>query len=652
MTEPIWTPSPERSAASQMEQFRLAVASRAPQVIDTVALHAWSLEHPDDFWRRVWDLGMVGDPGDVVSDPPCRPGIDPRDVGFFPDSSFCLAEHLLAERPGAGPYALVAWREGTEPRRVTWSQLRAEVAAVRAALAADGVKPGDRVAAWMPNVTETVVVMLAANALGATFTSTSSDFGVAGVLDRFGQTEPVVLVAADGYRYGGTDFSGMDRLAEVVAGLPSLRRAIVVGLLEERPDTTAVPLAVHWVDYLAPFQGTPLEFTRQPGDHPAYVLYSSGTTGKPKCIVHRALGVALMHLKEQRLHLDIAPGDRVFYFTTCGWMMWNWLVSVLGVGATAVLYDGNPVAPDPTVLWDLAETERVTLMGVSAKYLDAARKAGVKPAATHDLGSLRTVCSTGSPLGAQGYHYVYDAIAADVHLASISGGTDLCGCFVGGDPTRAVYAGEIQGPMLGMAVQVLDDAGQPMEQGTGELTCAMAFPSVPLGFWGDDGTAFAAAYFEQFDGRWTHGDFAEVTSTGGVIIHGRSDATLNAGGVRIGTAELYSRVELRPEIVEAVAVGQQFDGDARIVLFLKLAPGLDLTDLLIAELKRDLRTNLSPRHVPAKIVAVHDIPRTRSGKISELAVADVVNGRAVRNEGALANADCLEAFRNRPELAH
>lgn len=647
----MWTPSPERVAATHMEQFRVAVATQAPHVIDSVALHTWSLQHPDEFWSRVWDLGMVGAPGDVVSAPPCGPGLDPRDVRFFPDSWFCLAEHLLAERPGAGPDALVAWREGAEAHRLSWPELRRQVAAMRAALAADGVQPGDRVAAWMPNVIQTVVVMLAANAVGATFTSTSSDFGVAGVLDRFGQTEPVVLVAADGYRYGGTDFSVMDRLAEVASGLPSLRRVLVVGVLEHRPDITAVPLAVHWDDYAAPFQGSPPEFTRQPGDHAAYVLYSSGTTGKPKCIVHRALGVALMHLKEQRLHLDIRPGDRVFYFTTCGWMMWNWLVSVLGVGATAVLYDGNPLSPDPTVLWDLADVEKVTLMGVSAKYLDAARKAGLEPAATHDLACLRTLCSTGSPLGAQGFHYVYDSIASDVHLASISGGTDLCGCFVGGDPTRPVYAGEIQGPMLGMAVEVLDDAGLPLAHGTGELTCAMAFPSVPLGFWGDDGTAFAAAYFEQFDGRWTHGDFAEITAAGGMIIHGRSDATLNAGGVRIGTAELYSRVELHADIVEAVAVGQHFDGDARMVLFVTLAPGVELTDTLITALKRDLRTNLSPRHVPAKVVAVPDVPRTRSGKISELAVADVVNGRAVRNVGALANPHSLEFFRNRAELA-
>lgn len=651
MTEPIWTPTPERVSATQMEQFRRSVAAQYPEVVDTVALHEWSLRQPDEFWRRVWDLGMVGDPGDVVSEPPCRLGLDPRQVRFFPQSSFCLAEHLLAERPGANDDAVVAWREGASPGRVTWPELRRQVAAIRAALAADGVQPGDRVAAWMPNVIETIVTMLAANALGATFTSTSSDFGVAGVLDRFGQTEPVVLIAADGYRYGGCDFTVLDRLAEVAAGLPSLRRVIVVGVLDPRPDLAALPHGVTWADYCAPHTEAPLEFLRLPGDHPAYVLYSSGTTGKPKCIVHRALGVALMHLKEQRLHLDIHPGDRVFYFTTCGWMMWNWLVSALGVGATIVLYDGNPLAPEPPVMWDLADEEQVTLMGVSAKYLDAARKADLQPGRTHDLTALRTVCSTGSPLGADGFHYVYEAISPDVHLASISGGTDLCGCFVGGDPTRPVYAGEIQGAMLGMAVEVLDDAGKPMPQGTGELTCAMAFPSVPLGFWGDDGSAFAAAYFEQFDGRWTHGDFAEITASGGMVIHGRSDATLNAGGVRIGTAELYSQVERRPDIAEAVAVGQNFDGDSRMVLFVKMADGHDLSDDVITTLRHDLRTNLSPRHVPAKIVAVSDVPRTRSGKISELAVADVVNGRAVRNVGALANADSLGQFANRPELA-
>lgn len=651
MTEPIWTPTPERVAATQIERFRRSIATQHPEVVDTVALHEWSLRHPDEFWRRVWELGMVGDPGAVVCEPACRPGTDLRQVRFFPQSSFCLAEHLLAERPGANDDAIVAWREGASPRHLSWPELRQQVAAMRAALAADGVQPGDRVAAWMPNVIETVVTMLAANALGATFTSTSSDFGVAGVLDRFGQTEPVVLVAADGYRYGGRDFTVMDRLAEVAAGLPSLRRVVVVGVIDPQRDLADVPFAVAWDNYCAPYAAAPLEFLRLSGDHPAYVLYSSGTTGKPKCIVHRALGVALMHLKEQRLHLDIGSGDRVFYFTTCGWMMWNWLVSVLGVGATVVLYDGNPLAPEPTVLWDLAQVEEVTLMGVSAKYLDAARKAGLEPRRTHHVSSLRTLCSTGSPLGADGFHYVYDAVHPDVHLASISGGTDLCGCFVGGDPTRPVYAGEIQGPMLGMAVEVLDDAGQPLPQGTGELTCAMAFPSVPLGFWGDDGSAFAAAYFEQFDGRWTHGDFAEITSSGGMVIHGRSDATLNAGGVRIGTAELYSQVERRPDIAEAVAVGQNVDGDSRMVLFVKMADGHHLTDDVVSALRHDLRTNLSPRHVPARIVPVSDIPRTRSGKISELAVADVVNGRAVRNVGALANADSLEQYRNRPELA-
>jgi len=650
MNEPIWTPDRERIEGSQIECFRRSVAVAYPGVTDTVALHAWSLDEPEEFWRRVWDLGVIGEPGDVVTAPPCAVGVDPRSVRFFPGSSFNLAEHLLAERADAGSDAIVAWREGDSPRRMSWSELRSQVAAVRAALAADGVTPGDRVAAWMPNVIETVVVMLAATALGAVFTSTSSDFGAAGVLDRFGQTEPVVLLAADGYRYGGRDFDVMDRLVEVAEGLPSLRRIIVVGVLDDRRDLAALPQAVTWIDYVAPFAGSPLQFTRLPGDHPAYVLYSSGTTGKPKCIVHRALGVALMHLKEQCLHLDIRAADRVFYFTTCGWMMWNWLVSALATGATIVLYDGNPLAPDPEILWNLAAEERVTLMGVSAKYLDAARKVDLRPRRTHDLAAMRTLCSTGSPLGVEGYRFVYERVHPDVHLASISGGTDLCGCFVGGDPTRPVYPGEIQGPMLGMAVEVLDEVGRPMRRGTGELTCAMAFPSVPLGFWGDDGTAFAAAYFDRFDRRWTHGDFAEFTPSGGMVIHGRSDATLNAGGVRIGTAELYSRVELHPEIAEAVAVGQSFDGDSRMVLFVRMAEGYELNDDVRQAVRADLRGSLSPRHVPAKIVAVTDIPRTRSGKISELAVADVVNGRSVRNVGALANADCLEQYRNRREL--
>jgi acetoacetyl-CoA synthetase len=635
-----------------MHSFLREVQAEHPEVVDTVSLHDWSVREPGEFWSRLWhDAGVIGEPGPVAFDPGDG---TVRGAQFFPESSVSYAENVLADRPGANPEAIVAITEAGDHRTYTWSQLRAEVAALAAALAADGVQPGDRVAAYMPHVAETIITFLAANAIGATFTSTSSDFGTAGVVDRFGQTRPTVLVAADGYRYGGKEFSCLPRIAEAVAQLPSVRRTVVVGVLSHAPSLTGMPNAVHWADYLEPNRGVPLEFLRLPGDHPVYILYSSGTTGKPKCITHRALGVLLMHLKEQQLHCDVRAGDRVMYFTTCGWMMWNWLVSVLGSGATIVLFDGNPFHPSPAALFDVARDERLTLMGISAKWVDSVLKAGLRPVDTHDLSALRTVCSTGSPLSTEGFRWVYDGLKPDLHLASISGGTDLCGCFVGGDPTRPVYAGEIQGPGLGMAVGVYDIDGRPVTEPhvKGELVCTAPFPTVPVGFWGDDdGSKFHAAYFDRFAGVWAHGDFASWTEHGGMVIHGRSDATLNAGGVRIGTAEIYAQVEQLPEIVEAVAVGQEFDDDTRIVLFVKLAEGVTLTDELQAAIRQRLRVNASPRHVPARIAHVTDVPRTRSNKISELAVADVVNGREVRNTEALANPESLDQYRDRPELA-
>lgn len=648
---PLWTPSSERIASTHMHRFAQAVGRDHPEVTDSVTLQQWSVREPGEFWRRLWDdCGVIGERGDTDFD-----SVDGsvRFGRFFPNASVNVAENLLALRDGANEEALVAITEAGDHRSYTWAQLRAEVAALAAALAADGVQPGDRVAAYMPHVAETVIAFLAANAIGATFTSTSSDFGTAGVVDRFGQTRPTVLVAADGYRYGGKEFSCLDRIAEAVSQLPSVTRTVVVGVLSHAPKISGIPNAVAWNDYLEPNRGVPLEFVRMPGDHPLYILYSSGTTGKPKCITHRSLGVLLMHLKEHQLHSDIHAGDRVMYFTTCGWMMWNWLVSVLGSGATVVLFDGNPFHPSPNILFDIAQQERLSLMGVSAKYIDSLIKAESRPRDTHDLSALRTVCSTGSPLSDDGFRWVYESMKPDVHLASISGGTDLCGCFVGGDPTRPVYAGEIQGAGLGMAVGVFDIDGTPItEPGVkGELVCTEPFPSVPVGFWGDDdGSKFHGAYFDRFPGIWAHGDFASWTEHGGMVIHGRSDATLNAGGVRIGTAEIYAQVEQLPGIVEAIAVGQEFDNDTRIVLFVKLAEGVTLTDELQGVIRKQLRDNASPRHVPARIAQVTDVPRTRSNKISELAVADVVNGRPVRNTEALANPEALEQYRDRAEL--
>jgi acetoacetyl-CoA synthetase len=647
--EPLWTPTDP--ASTNIDAFRRRVSATIGRDLpDTTALWAWSVEEPGAFWRQVWDqAGVVGDPGGRLAEPAAQLW----GWRFLPDASLNVAENLLAPRPGAGPVAIEAWREDGAARSMTWDELRSEVAAVAAALEGLGVGPGDRVAAWMPHVPETVAAMLAAASLGAVFTSTSADFGVAGVVDRFGQTEPVVLVAADGYRYAGKRVDCLGRLAEIRAALPSVRATLVVGYLDHDPDLSGVAGARRWRDVVDRHRGAEVSFRRLGFDHPLYVLYSSGTTGTPKCIVHRAGGVLLKHLSEQQHHSDIRAGDRVLYFTTCGWMMWNWLVSALATGATIVLYDGNPMHPGDTALFDAADRYDLTLLGVSAKYIDGARKAGLRPRDTHRLASLRTVLSTGSPLSPEGFAWVYDAVKGDVHLASISGGTDLCGCLVAGDPTRPVYAGEIQAKGLGMAIEVYDDDGRPLGPGQkGELVCTSAFPSMPLGFWGDDdGSRYRATYFERFPGVWAHGDWAAWTERGGMVIFGRSDATLNASGVRIGTAEIYRVVEQLPEVAEAIAIGQEWDGDTRIVLFVRPAPGAALDDELRDRIRTELRTQCSPRHVPAVIAEVSDIPRTRSGKIVELAVTDAVHGRPVKNLEALDNPEALDQFRHHPALA-
>jgi acetoacetyl-CoA synthetase len=649
VTAPLWTPSPAVAATTRLDSFRHTVAARYDaDVRDSVALHRWSIDHLGAFWQAVWDdCGVRGDQGPVCFDPGDGSITGGR---FFPGGRLNFAENLLAGPADAGTTAIYFHREDGVRRQLSWEQLRANVAATAAALRSSGVGPGDRVAAWMPNLPETVVVMLATTALGAIFSSTSADFGPAGVIDRFGQIGPTVLLAADGYTYGGQRFDCLGRLGEIVAALPSVRHTVVVANLADEPDLRAVPGARSFADYTDAPPSDEL-FERFPFDQPAFILYSSGTTGPPKCIVHRAGGVLLMHLKEHQLQCDVRAGDCVLYFTTCGWMMWNWLTSALASKAAIVLYDGNPAYPGPEVLYDLADRYGVTLFGTSAKFLDGGRKAGVRPADHHRLARVRTITSTGSPLSADGFTYVYTDVKRDVHLASISGGTDLCGCFVAGDPTRPVWAGEIQGPALGMAADVFDDRGAPLPSGRGELVCTRPFPSQPLGFWGDtDGSRYRAAYYERFPGAWAHGDFATWTEHGGLIILGRSDATLNAAGVRIGTAEIYRVVERFDEIQEAVAVGQEWDGDTRVVLFVRTTAGHDLDDDLRDRIRHQLRADCSPRHVPAVIVAVDDIPRTRSGKLTELAVADIVNGREVRNREALANPDALEQFRDRAEL--
>ncbi|MGF1627654.1 MAG: acetoacetate--CoA ligase, partial [Alphaproteobacteria bacterium] len=534
---------------------------------------------------------------------------------------------------------------------LSWDALNAEVAALAAALRADGVGPGDRVAGYLPNLPETVVAMLATASIGAIWSSCSPDFGAAGVIDRFGQIEPKVLIAADGYFYGGKRFDCLAKVRAVVPALAGLKRVVIVGYAGSDTAGEGTPHAVGWRDYVGAHQGASHRFEPMPFNAPQFILYSSGTTGVPKCIVHGVGGTLLQHLKEHRLHSDIRPGDRVFYFTTCGWMMWNWLVSALASEATLLLYDGSPFHPDGNVLFDFAAEERATFFGTSAKFIDALAKAELRPVETHDLSAIRTIASTGSPLSPDGFAYVYEAIKPDVHLASISGGTDIVSCFLLGDPTQPVRAGELQVPGLGMAVDVWDEEGRPVVGEKGELVCTRPFPCMPVQFWNDpDGSRYRAAYFEQFPGIWTHGDYIERTRAGGYVIHGRSDATLNPGGVRIGTAEIYRQVETLDRIVESLVIGQDWRDDVRVVLFVRLREGDVLDQALTDEIRRLIRTNCTPRHVPAKIVAVADIPRTRSGKIVELAVRNVVHGRAVRNREALANPDALDQFRELPML--
>lgn len=650
MTTPLWRPDAAAVARCAVRKVMRDVEDVTGEPMVTLAdFHDFSIAHPGDFWDLVWgECDIVGERGDGPAVVPPPPGADLRATRFFPAAQLNYAENLLAggDLPGAQDTALVFRREDGQRRVWSWQELRTAVAATRAALQQAGVTQGDRVAAWMPNTPETVIVMLATNSLGAVFTSTSPDFGPAGVLDRFGQVAPVVLVAADGYVYANKQHDRLPALSEIVAGLPSLKQVWLVRELDQQSAITArVP--VRTFDEVLASEPAP-GFEPMPFDAPGFVLYSSGTTGVPKCLVHRGAGFLLKHASEQRWHLDVRPGDRAFWFTTCGWMMWNWLVSMLAAGATVVLYDGSPFHPEPDHLWRIAEEEQVTLFGVSAKYLDACAKQGLQPGAQRRLEALRTVGSTGSPLSPEGFAYVYEHVKPDVHLASISGGTDICGCFVIGDPTAPVWPGELQTPALGADVDVVDDRGLSLrgEAGvTGELVCRNALPSMPLRFANDpDGKRYSAAYLERFPGIWAHGDFAMWTEHEGIVILGRSDATLNAGGVRIGTAEIYRQVEAFDEVLECIAIGQAWDDDTRVVLFLRMVPGHDLDDLLRARIGKRLREQCSPRHVPARMVAVADLPRTRSGKLAELAVADVVHGRPVRNTEALANPESLELF--------
>lgn len=645
---PLWTPSPARVAATQIVAFIAEVNRRHGLSLKTYAeLHAWSVSRPDLFWDLVWDVcAVVGEKGAArLRDPERMPG-----AKFFPEARLNFAENLLRRADDAE--AIVFRGEDRVARRMSWRELSALVSRLQQAMRAHGVRPGDRVAAMMPNMPETIALMLAAASIGAIWSSCSPDFGEKGVLDRFGQIEPKLFVAVDGYWYGGKRIAIADKIKAVAEKLPTAAATVIVPYLEEAGEAArCVPRAITLSDFLAPYAEGPIAFERLPFEHPLYILYSSGTTGAPKCIVHGAGGTLLQHLKEHRLHCDLREGDRLFYFTTCGWMMWNWLASGLASGATLILFDGSPFAPNPAALWDLAQAERITLFGTSAKYIDACKKEGLEPAQTHDLSSVKVITSTGSPLAAESFDYVYKAIKADVHLASISGGTDIVSCFVLGDPTSPVWRGEIQAAGLGMAVDVWSEEGEPIRERKGELVCTKPFVSMPIMFWNDpDGAKYRKAYFERFPGVWHHGDFAEWTAHGGLIIHGRSDATLNPGGVRIGTAEIYAQVEQIPEVVEALCIGQDWDHDVRIVLFVRLKDGMTLYEGLKDTIRRKIRAGASPRHVPAKIIQVADIPRTKSGKITELAVRDIVHGRAVKNTEALANPEALALYAGLPDL--
>ena len=637
MPGPLWTPSSDRIAGANLTRFMCFVADRGGVIShDYSELYRWSVRKPDEFWDVMWEFaGVRGDKGSrVTADLDRMPG-----ARFFPDATLNFAENVLrgAESPSESDPAVIHTSEVSATRTLSWGELRTDVAACAAALRAAGIGPGDRVAAYLPNTPEAIVAVLGAASVGAVWSSCSPDFGVQGVLDRFGQIEPRLLIAADRYVYAGRTFDQRPKIAEVVGQLPTLTRTLV-GHAE-------------WEAFIAPHRGATPSYAALPFNHPLYILYSSGTTGVPKCIVHGAGGTLIQHLKEHQLHCDVKPGDRVFYFTTLGWMMWNWLVTALASGATILLYDGSPVHPDGTALFSFADETGMTLFGTSAKFIDAVSKGGLRPGETHSLATLKTMTSTGSPLAPESFDFVYEHVKRDIHLASISGGTDIVSCFVGGNPIGPVWRGEIQCRGLGMSVEVWDENGHPVREQKGEMVCTRPFPSMPIGFWNDpDGRKYHAAYFERFPGVWRHGDYVELTAHDGVIIYGRSDAVLNPGGVRIGTAEIYRQVELLEEVVESLVIGQQWQGDERIVLFVRLKDGLTLDHALVDRIRKQIRQNATPRHVPARIVQVTDIPRTKSGKIVELAVRDVVHGRDVRNREALANPEALDQFRNRPEL--
>jgi acetoacetyl-CoA synthetase len=648
MPEPLWKPSPEAVAGSNMVAFtRAAEMEWGIDLPDYESLFNWSVEAPEQFWSTMWSFGRIvaSDRGNtVLADGDRMPG-----ARWFPEARLNFAENLLRRRDDG--VAIIFSGEGKVRRQLSFRALYSQVSRTAQAMRAAGLESGDRVAAMMPNMPETVICMLAASSIGAIWSSCSPDFGVDGVLDRFGQIKPTIFITAEGYYYNAKTYDCREKLRPILDELPSVKKVVMVSYARSAVHMVNDSRAVTLSSFVDPYQPRDIPFEQLPFDHPLYIMFSSGTTGKPKCIVHGAGGTLIQHLKEHLLHCDIKRDDRVFYFTTCGWMMWNWLVSALACEAALLLYDGSPFAGRRSALFDFADETGMTLFGTSAKYIDAAKKAGLEPARTHRLENLRVITSTGSPLVPESFEYVYAKVKKDVCLASISGGTDIISCFVLGNPAAPVYSGEIQTRGLGMQVEVFDDEGRSVQGAKGELVCTAPFPSMPTGFWNDpDGARYRAAYFERFENTWCHGDYVELTDRGGMIIYGRSDAVLNPGGVRIGTAEIYRQVEQLDEVEEGLAVGQQWKGDTRVILFVKLKQGVVLDTELTERIRRHIRTNTTPRHVPEKVVQVGDIPRTKSGKITELAVTDVIHGRPVKNKEALANPEALDLYADLEEL--
>ncbi|MFD1218473.1 acetoacetate--CoA ligase [Microbulbifer celer] len=650
--QPLWQPSADAIAKTQMDQFRQFV-NRQHQLslADYHALYQWSVEQREQFWSALWAFSEViaSERGDSVLGADTMPGAE-----WFPGAKLNFAENLLRYRDDRA--ALVERLENGARRELSYRELYDRVEQLASALVEAGVGKGDRVAGFMPNIIDTVVAMLATTSLGAVWTSCSPDFGINGVLDRFGQVAPKVLFACEGYFYNGKTLDSLPRLEEIVARIDSIEKLVVVPVARSAEETgqaiAGLDKAVSLHDFAGAAPARALTFEQTEFNHPLYIMYSSGTTGVPKCIVHGVGGTLLQHIKEHRLHTDINRDDTLFYFTTCGWMMWNWLVSGLACGATLVLFDGSPFYPAAEGLWDMADAEGISVFGTSAKYIAALEKAEVKPRESHRLEKLRAVLSTGSPLAHEGFRYVYRDIKSDVCLSSISGGTDIVSCFALGNPTLPVYPGELQCRGLGMAVEVWDDDGKPVQGEKGELVCAKSFPCMPIGFWNDpEGSKYHSAYFENWPGVWAHGDYAEITEHGGVIIYGRSDAVLNPGGVRIGTAEIYRQVEKVEEVLDSICIGQEWRDDVRVVLFVVLREGVTMDDELVQKIRTTIRANTTPRHVPAKVIQVADIPRTISGKIVELAVRNVVHGKPVKNQEALANPEALKLFEGLPELS-